>query len=169
MVHKQILVLVVVTLGFVAMGPVSSGGQLQYTNPVIPRVGLADPCVLSYKGTYYLYPTAGDAAYTVYTSSNLVDWSEGPVVFKSGEKGTWAPEVFHDGNLGKFYLYFTADHKIGIAVSDSPLGPFERHSILLHKAIDAQMFQDSDGAYYLYFVKWASEKVPYPFTIWCSL
>jgi len=120
---------------------------------VIDEIGPADPSVIYYKGVYYLYPTKGSTRYYVYTSSNLVDWTKGPVIFESGEKRTWAPDVFHDRASGKFYLYYTVNFRIGVAVADRPDGLFEDQSTLFKNAIDAHMFQDDDGKYYLYYVQ----------------
>jgi beta-xylosidase len=43
--------------------------------------------------------------------------------------------------------------RIGVAVSDSPLGPFEDKKVLAGGSIDAHMFQDDDGRYYLYYAE----------------
>ncbi len=104
----------------------------------------------------------------------------------------WAPEVIRNPNDGKYYFYFSAevsqDHGVpyvsssasqydrrhlGIAVSDSPAGPFlvindydEEYgqsvpTVNFQKglnldyniaAIDAHPFFDVDGSFYLYFV-----------------
>ena len=62
---------------------------------------------------------------------------------------------------GKFYLYYTVsrtagsgglDKVIGVAVADGPLGPFKDRGNLVDIAIDAHLFQDDDGALYLYYV-----------------
>ena len=71
--------------------------------------------------------------------------------------------VFHNQKGdGKFYLYYTdniADRKsggpqkqIGVAVANSPLGPFKDHAVLASDAIDAHLFRDDDGKFYLYYV-----------------
>ena len=46
--------------------------------------------------------------------------------------------------------YLGIDH-IGVAVADTPLGPFVDHGILIPDAIDAHLFRDDDGALYLYY------------------
>ncbi len=128
-----------------------------YTNPVIATVGLADPHVIEHEGTYYLYPTHDGRGYDVYTSTDLVHWEKKARCFEDARGGVWAPDVFHHtGGDGKFYLYYTAgplDAKlIGVAVAESPLGPFENKGTLIEKAIDAHMFADEDGRLYLYYV-----------------
>ena len=123
-----------------------------YTNPVIPGEDLADPTVILHEGTYYLYPTGGvRQGYVVYTSRDLVHWTKGPTVFESGRPNTWAPDVSRDPADGKFYLYYTADWKIGVAVADRPEGPFADKGLLVTGAIDAHLFRDDDGRRYLYY------------------
>jgi len=128
-------------------------GGKTYTNPVIDEIGPADPCVILYRGTYYLYPTGGRGGYHVYTSTDLVHWTKGAKVFRANEPNPWAPDVFRDPKDGKFYLYYTVNKRIGVAVADGPTGPFNGRTRLVDSAIDAHMFRDDDGAYYLYYVK----------------
>jgi beta-xylosidase len=137
-----------------------------YRNPIIDRMGLADPAVIRVDGTYYLYPTADTKSYEVYTSTDLVRWkNEGPV-FSTPRGGLWAPDVFHQRRGdGKFYLYYTDTQEgtpprenrkqIGVAVADSPRGPFVDKGVLFRNAIDAHLFADDDGSLYLYFCNWA--------------
>jgi GH43 family beta-xylosidase len=126
-------------------------GAVSYVNPVISEIGPADPTVLYYEGLYYLYPTGDNVSYHVYTSYDLVHWSKGPKVFEPGGVNVWAPDVFYNQADGKFYLYYTQDFKIGVAVADQPTGPFVNQGILLNGFIDAHLFEDEDGSLYLYF------------------
>lgn len=71
-------------------------------------------------------------------------------------KQLWAPDAATKD--GKFYLYFPAkDHdsvfRIGVAVSDSPVGPFtpDPEPIPGSYSIDPASFVDDDGQAYLYF------------------
>lgn len=128
-----------------------------YTNPIIETIGPADPHVIKHEGVYYLYPTHDGRGYDVYTSTDLVDWKKSGRCFEDDRGGLWAPDVFHHASGdGKFYLYYTAgprgSKQIGVAVATSPLGPFENAGTLFEKAIDAHMFEDDDGALYLYYV-----------------
>ena len=43
--------------------------------------------------------------------------------------------------------------RVGVAVSDSPLGPFEDKKVLAAGSIDAHLFQNDDGRLYLYYVE----------------
>ncbi len=72
------------------------------------------------------------------------------------EKQMWAPDAaYHNG---KYYLYFPAKQadgifRIGVAISDSPAGPFkaEPEPIRGSYSIDPAVFTDDDGSAYLYF------------------
>lgn len=68
----------------------------------------------------------------------------------------WAPDAAQKGE--QFYLYFPAKKadgifQIGVAVSDSPTGPFtpQPAPIAGSYSIDPAVFADDDGEYYLYF------------------
>lgn len=126
-----------------------------YQNPIIPG-NLADPAVIFYDGTYYLYATGevnGDNGTCVHTSTNLVDWRRGPVVFQPGQPHVWAPDVWRDPASGRFYLYYTVNQTVGVADAAGPLGPFTMRKKFFEHAIDAHLFRDDDGKLYLYFVQ----------------
>ncbi|MBN2476391.1 MAG: glycoside hydrolase family 43 protein [Pirellulales bacterium] len=128
-----------------------------YCNPIIAKTEtLADPAVVFHEGVYYLYATGevdGDNGYRVYTSSDMVHWRRGPVVFRPGQPHVWAPDVWRDPDTGRFYLYYTADQTIGVADAAGPLGPFVVRRKLFDQAIDAHLFRDDDNRKYLYFVR----------------
>jgi hypothetical protein len=72
------------------------------------------------------------------------------------EKQMWAPDAAEKD--GKYYLFFPAkDHdgifKIGVAISNSPTGPFiaQPEAIKGSFSIDPAVFKDDDGSYYMYF------------------
>lgn len=72
------------------------------------------------------------------------------------EKQMWAPDAA--GKNGKYYLYFPAKRadgifQIGVAVSDSPTGPFtaEPEAIKNSYSIDPAVFIDDDNKAYMYF------------------
>jgi len=141
-------------IGLLWFGMVFGGGlqaAVSYTNPIIPEIGPADPTVIYYEGLYYLYPTGDNTSYHVYISHDLVHWRKGPKVFEPGGINVWAPDVFYHPDDGKFYLYYTQDFKIGVAVAEHPEGPFVNQGILLNGFIDAHLFKDDNGSFYLYF------------------
>ena len=134
-----------------------------------------DPSVLYDAGTYYVYGSHMQAA----KSSDLQDWKlfskldkctlqpNYAVEFKEAltyaEAGTfWAPEVIRLAD-GRYYMYYCCCEgskplaALGVAVADSPEGPFENMQILLKSgyagydatkypnAIDPCVFFDKDG------------------------
>ena len=81
-----------------------------------------------------------------------------------GVHAMWAPDVVC-GPDGRYYLYYCLDFlpEIGVAVSDSPTGPFEYLGFVCHKdgiplgtrkgdylQFDPGIFVDDDGSIYLY-------------------
>ncbi len=137
-----------------------------YRNPIIDRLGPADPHVIRYGGKYYLYPTLDSRGYDVFVSDDLVHWQQKGRVFEDRRGGVWAPDLFqHKKGDGKFYLYYTVNKPrgseprggklIGVAVADGPMGPFVDKGVLAEDAIDAHLYQDDDGRFYLYYVRLA--------------
>ncbi len=135
-----------------------------YSNPILTEGYPADPHVLLVDGTYYLYATTHGRGYDAWSSTDLVNWQDRGAVFRTPRGGAWAPDVFHNKRGdGKFYLYYTdddpsappgpLDKQVGVAVGKSPLGPFEDKKVLAAGSIDAHLFQDDDGKYYLYYVE----------------
>lgn len=68
----------------------------------------------------------------------------------------WAPDAAQKGD--QYYLYFPAKKadgifQIGVAVSNSPTGPFKAQPEPINGSysIDPAVFADDDGEYYLYF------------------
>ena len=134
-----------------------------YSNPVYPEI-MADPFVLRHEGRYYAYGTApdgpGGARFPVLVSNDLVDWHRaGYALMTPGPEHFWAPEVAH--GEGKFWLYYSSGdsegkrHRLRVAVSDNPVGPFADRGVLLVPdqpfSIDAHPFRDQDGQWYLYY------------------
>jgi len=145
-------------------------------NPVLDGY-YADPEILyAHKtGKYYLYPTSdgfnnwSGTYFKTFSSPNLVDWKdEGiildlPVDTKWAKRNAWAPTITEKKINGvyKYFYYFTAAQKIGVAVADDPIGPFKDlgHPIVEHKPkgikngqeIDPDVFTDpKTGKSYLY-------------------
>lgn len=127
-----------------------------YKNPI--HIG-ADPFILLHEDKYYLYATnCMDEGYLVSVSDNLCDWEEMGFCLKKqdviGENRFWAPEVMYHN--GKFYMAYSSEQHLGIAVSDSPLGPFtqkEKKWATGVGAIDGHFFKDDDGTIYLFYVR----------------
>ena len=136
--------------------------QKTYINPVCEG---ADPFVLLHDGKYYLYATnKSNAGYVVFESDDLINWKDMGFCLKKGDVkgdvvkisnfyyGFWAPEVLYHNE--KFYMIYTVDNHIAVAISESPLGPFvqdEKKWLLEKTAIDGHFFKDDDGSVYLYY------------------
>ncbi|BBF44012.1 endo-1,4-beta-xylanase D [Lachnospiraceae bacterium KM106-2] len=140
----------------------------------------ADPDIDVFGDTYYIYPTTDGATgwsgtkFHVFSSKDLVDWSDEGVILdvstddvKWAVGSAWAPTIEEKNR--KYYFYFCAKREdgkscIGVAVSDSPKGPFKamdtplitpeiasEKGISMGQTIDPSVFTDEDGSSYLYF------------------
>ena len=122
------------------------------------RVQLADPFILLHEGTYYAYGTHNRNGIEYYTSNDLRKWHYGGIALHKnnsyGTKWFWAPEVYLID--GKFYMYYTAENRICVAIADSPIGPFKqvkKEPMLPNEhTIDNTLFIDDDGTPYLFYV-----------------
>ena len=161
-------------LGIMILAATSVKVDRTYTNPVLVEtfiihrgqpdnfsgvLGIGDPTVLFHEGKYYLYPTGDNRGYDVYVSKDLVNWQKRSRVFQSTEPGVWAPDVFYNETDRTFYLYYTVNGRIGVAIADRPDGLFKDQGTLIEKAIDAHMFVDEDGQYYLYYVEYPGFRI----------
>lgn len=150
-------------------------------NPLIQTHFTPDPAPMVYDGVVYLYSgndednadyfTMND--WRVYSSTDMVNWTDhgAPLNvsdFKwSVENTAWAAQCIERN--GKFYWYVSCEfpghwHVVGVAVSDSPTGPFEdaigEPLIVTGEMgdIDPTVFIDDDGQAYLY---WGNRKLSY--------
>ncbi len=108
-------------------------------NPVLEGY-YADPDVLYAEktGKYYIYPTTdgfdnwSGVYFKVFSSENLVDWTDEGIILDLkkdvswADRNAWAPCIVEKKINGeyKYFYYFTAAQKIGVAVADNPTGPF---------------------------------------------
>ena len=125
-----------------------------YQNPVYTN--LADPEVVYENGTFYMYGT-GDTGYSVYTSTDLVNWGrKNTVVYGAWGITTnyWAPDIEYVD--GKYNMAVTCAENLGLAVSESLTGVFHAmgEAPLYNNTIDGHIFVDDDGRRYLYYVSW---------------
>jgi beta-xylosidase len=152
-------------------------------NPIITEVFTADPAALVVGDTVYLY-TGHDVAkpnqgYTmhdwlVFSSKDMKTWTGhgSPLAAKDFTWATddaWASQVIEKD--GKFYFFASVTHDktapgkaIGVAVSDSPIGPFKDaigHALITGQMtpkkgnhgwedIDPTVFTDADGVTYIF-------------------
>lgn len=146
-------------------------------NPIFPG-WYADPEARIFNQRYWIYPTYS-AKYEeqvfldVFSSPDLVHWTKHNRILdtaqvKWAKKAVWAPSITKKG--GKYFLFFGANDiqsnnelgGIGIAVSDSPQGPFKDYlgKPLIDRfhngaqPIDQFVFQDKDSQYYLIYGGW---------------
>lgn len=144
-------------------------------NPFITDLFTADPSAHVINNRVYVYPSHDrDSAitfdmldYHVFSSENMVDWTDHGVALSIkdiswAKEKAWAPDcAFYNG---KYYFYFPTDRSfIGVAVSDSPEGPFkdpigrpliskDSPGVLnTRDFIDPSVFIDDDGTPYLFF------------------
>ncbi len=108
-------------------------------NPVLKGY-YADPDIIYAQktGKYYIYPTSdgfnewSGHYFKTFSSEDLVNWKDEGVILNlwtdvewANEKA-WAPCIIEKQVEGKYkyFYYFTAAGKIGVATSDEPTGPF---------------------------------------------
>lgn len=145
---------------------------LMAQNPIVQTNYTADPAPMVHNGTVYMY-TTHDEDETVrnfftmndwkcYSSNDMVNWTDHGTVlsytdFEWSRGDAWAGQcIFRNG---KFYFYVPVNQKgggnaIGVAVSDSPTGPFKdalgKPLLIGYGYIDPTVFIDDDGQAYLY-------------------
>lgn len=144
--------------------------------PIVKYRYIADPGALVYNGRVYVYCSNDDennggydmSSIVCVSSSDLKNWTDHGIVFDVPRDGSWtnlswAPSPSYRN--GKFYLYYgNGGSAIGVAVSDSPTGPFKdanNKSIASGSTAGVQPFDgwlfdpmtfiDDDGQAYMYF------------------
>ena len=145
---------------------------------LFPNDYMADPSVNVFNGRLYVYPShdwdsgecfdddGGHFQMRDYHVLSMDDVMEGEVidhgVILDVEQVPWAEKQMWDNDVveknGKYYLIFSAKDysgmfRLGVAVSDTPEGPFrpEEHPIRGSFSIDPCVFKDDDGEIYCYF------------------
>jgi arabinoxylan arabinofuranohydrolase len=145
-------------------------------NPVLDGF-YADPEVLYSNKTnkYYLYPTSdgftnwSGTYFKTFSSTDLINWKDEGVILDLkrdvtwGKRNAWAPTIAEKKINGayKYFYYFCAAQKVGVAVADDPAGPFtdsgkpliSRHptGVKDGQEIDADVFTDpASNKSYLY-------------------
>lgn len=160
----------------------SPNSYISNGNPLFSHKYSADPAALIYNDTFYIYcgEDTGDGKWynmpnwLVFSSKDLKTWTEHPVPLKANtfkwtkDNSSWASQVIERN--GKFYWYISAEHAngsgkaIGVAVSDSPVGPFTdargkalitndmttEYTDISWDDIDPTVWIDEDGQAYLF-------------------
>ncbi|MDA0780423.1 MAG: glycoside hydrolase family 43 protein [Bacteroidetes bacterium] len=145
--------------------------------PLVRHIYTADPSAHYFNGKIYIYPShdvdAGEAFDDLGSHFAMEDYhviSMDSIDSEAVDNGIalhiddvqwakqqmWAPDA--NEKNGKFYLFFPAKDydgifRIGVAVSDSPIGPFKAQPNPIKESfsIDPAVFKDEDGSYYMYF------------------
>ena len=147
------------------------------SQPLVSNIYTADPSAHVFNGKIYIYPSHDiDAGIPFNDNGDHFGMEDYHVISMESvtseavdnglalhvddvpwaERQMWAPDAAHKN--GKYYLYFPAKRangifQIGVAISDSPIGPFlpEPEAIKGSYSIDPAVFEDEDGKYYMYF------------------
>lgn len=152
-------------------------GMASAQNPIINHCFTADPTARVFDGKLYMYPSHDIPSpverlkewfcmedYHVYSSENLVDWTDHGVILTQDRVpwvepksySMWAPDCVTKN--GKYYFYFPSQPKgqkgfsVGVAVADSPVGLFfpDWKPIEGIHGIDPCVLMDTDGQSYIY-------------------
>ncbi len=138
------------------------------SNPILPNIFTADPASFVHNCTFYI--TAGRdegtngfllRSWYVLSSTDMVNWTDQGAPVMSLSTFTWADANAWAGQMiqrnGKFYWYVPVNKRgggmaIGVAVGDSPLGPF-RDAIgapLVDDTIEMNAFNYTDAGQTVY-------------------
>ena len=151
--------------------------QKAISQPLVKHIFTADPSAHVFDGKIYIYPShdieAGIPFDDLGSHFAMEDYhvlSMDSIDSETIDNGValhvkdvqwaarqmWAPDAARKN--GKYYLYFPAkkaddNFQIGVAVADSPTGPFvaEPQPIEGSYSIDPAVFEDADGSFYMYF------------------
>ncbi|MDO6761053.1 family 43 glycosylhydrolase [Tamlana sp. 2_MG-2023] len=105
-------------------------------NPLVKHLFTADPSARVFNDRLYVYTSHDEDTATyfnmqdwhVFSTKNLNEWTDHGPIFSLNDiawadKWAWAPDAIERN--GKYYFYYPVERaKIGVAVSDSPTGPF---------------------------------------------
>ncbi len=160
-------------------------GTYAFTSKLTPHSGnpilsgwYADPEVARLRNEYWVYPTTSapydeQTYFDAFSSPDLVHWTKHAHVLDTqsvgwAKRAMWAPSVVEKD--GKYFFFFAANDiqkdgelgGIGVAVGDTPAGPFTDCLAkplvgAFHNGaqpIDCQAFKDVDGRYLLVYGGW---------------
>ncbi|MBQ8242781.1 MAG: glycoside hydrolase family 43 protein [Bacteroidaceae bacterium] len=177
-----------ITTALLSVAMLSVSAQIDTTfvakgNPIVNYKYLGDPAALVHDGTLYIYAGHDECPapqqfylmneWCILSTKDMKTFQEHSYKlqaksFEWAKGEAWASQVIERD--GKFYWYVTVEHKtdpgksIGVAVSDSPTGPFKdaRGSALITNSmttqytkifwddIDPTVWIDDDGQAYLF-------------------
>lgn len=163
---------------FLTVMTAASGTAMFAQNPFVVGQFTADPTARVFGNRIYVYPShdilppAGQrqdwfcmADYHVFSSSDLVEWTDHGMILDQKQVpwgapegySMWAPDCIQ-GKDGRYYFYFPDAPKggrgfgVGVAISDTPTGPFvpQAENIKGVSGIDPCVLQASDGNNYIF-------------------
>ena len=164
------LALLCLSLGITVQAVARDKEKKEYHNPIIP-VSVPDPTVIrADDGYFYLYGTENTHNLPIYQSKDMVNWKFVGTAFTDktrpkwdGNHSLWAPEIRYIN--GKYVLYYSWakwgvewESNVGVAVSDSPKGPFvdkgcvidaNAPEVNVQNSID-QFFYEEKGKKYMF-------------------
>lgn len=143
----RLFTITLVVAAFISVKSQNTDGDTTFQskgNPIITHKYSADPAGLVHDGRLYVYAGHDQCPprknryemheWLVFSTADMVNWTEHPVPLKVSDfewakSDAWAAQVIERN--GKFYWYVTVSHgsihgkSIGVAVADSPTGPFK--------------------------------------------
>lgn len=150
--------------------PSEKDAQREFPHALVPAL-FADPSIVEFDGTFYCYGTTdgmGQGLATaglpiVWKSKDFLHWSfDGSIFPDNFDAKYWAPSapVRKDD---RYYLFPTLDNHITAVVAPTPEGPFktldgkdltktsgwQQFPVDVGHPIDAEVFRDDDGSYYM--------------------
>lgn len=149
-------------------------------NPLVRHIFTADPAPIVYNNRFYIFTghdEGGENSWTlngwhVLSSSDMVNWTDHGEVLSVADitwlnpNQAWAAQCVYRN--GKFYFYICDSGEIGVAISDSILGPYKDalgKPLISNKTpgacsgddnIDPGVFIDDDEQAYIY---WGTDRV----------
>ena len=166
------------TLTLIAAVLTATGATAQRNilgNPIINHMYSADPSARVFNDTLWVYPShdKDNAAsfsmedYHVYSTTDMKTWQDHGPIFNPilqtswAKEAAWAPDCVYRN--GKYFLYYPTDKRhIGVAVGETPYGPFhdplgkpllsiDSPGVVCNRDfIDPCVFIDDDGQAYLF-------------------
>ena len=175
---KKTLLFYLLVFSSVLVFPQEEGKDGQKHNNPVFEGWYADPEGIVFDNKYWIYPTYSalyeeQVFFDAFSSPDLVNWTQhrrilDTLAVKWAKRALWAPSIIK--NREKYFLFFGANDiqsdeekgGIGVAVADSPEGPYKDYlgKPLIDKfhngaqPIDQFAFKDTDGQYYLFYGGW---------------
>jgi xylan 1,4-beta-xylosidase len=121
-----------------------------YLNPIFPG-DYPDPSILRDGSDYYIVHSSFEyyPGLLIWHSKDLINWTPVTNALHKYVGSVWAPDLVKYKN--KYYIYFPANNRNYVVVSDSINGPWSDPVDLKIGNIDPGHVTDAEGNLYLYF------------------